>query len=155
MEQNKTFISESKKTVASLQKVEATINSNESSLATKRLCLKEKQEELNKAIRDAKEYQDDLQVEIAKSEKVIITEDNVTEYVKAATELQALWLKQEAKRKSRDGCMQMLKKLYEDKNISLETFLKRIEKLATREFIAIYKKNKLEGLIRREEKAKA
>lgn len=155
LNQNKAFINESQQTVGSLQKVEATINNNESNLAGKKLQLQEKKQELDKAISDGNEFQGKLKAEAAKFKSVTITEDNVINFVKPTTELYDLWLKQEVKRKSRDNCMQIIRKLYEDKKITLATFLNQIDKLASKEFTNIYKKNKFEGMIRREEKTKA
>ena len=153
LDQNKNFITQSKLTVSNLQKIEKIINDDESSIATKTLRLQEKQQEVMKAISELQTYKAKLQEELTKSASITVTEDNVTEFVKPATELQEIWLKQESKRKSRDNCIQLLRKLYEDKSISLNVFLECTERMASREFKCIYKKSKIEGLIRREERA--
>lgn len=155
LNQNKGFINESQQVVSSLQKIEGAMNSDESSLATKMLCLGEKQKELDKAIVDGKDFHQRLQAEAAKYQNINVTEENVMEFVKPTTELYDLWLKQEAKRKSRENCIQVVRKLYEDKKITLPVFLDLVDKLASKEFTNIYKKNRFETLIRREEKAKA
>jgi len=155
LNQNKTFINESKQTVVNLQKIEFSVNTNESNLATKKLVLDQKQQELERTVIEGRDFQRKLQTESARLNNITITEENVTDFVKPTSELYDLWLKQEVKRKSRDNCMQIIKKLYEDKKITLAVFLNQIDKLASKEFTNIYKKNKLEGMIRREENPKA
>jgi predicted ribonuclease YlaK len=155
LNQNKSFINESQQTVIGLQKIEATINNDENNLEIKKILLYEKQQELEKAIIEGKDFQKRVKTEAAKLKSVTITEENVADFVKPTSELYNLWLKQEVKRKSRDNCMQIIRKLYEDKKITLAIFLNQIDKLASKEFTNIYKKAKFEGLIRREEKAKA
>eukprot|EP00826_Nyctotherus_ovalis_P034696 TRINITY_DN2910_c0_g5_i2.p5 TRINITY_DN2910_c0_g5~~TRINITY_DN2910_c0_g5_i2.p5 ORF type:complete len:107 (-),score=35.50 TRINITY_DN2910_c0_g5_i2:81-401(-) len=103
---------------------------------------------------EAEVFQEHLKAELTKQQSIPITEKNVMEMVKPKTELYDLWLKQEAKRKSRESCMLMMRKLYESRKIGLEVFVNEIDQLASKEFVNIYKKNKLELLIKREEKAK-
>jgi len=153
--QNKTFINESKQTVVSLQKIEAVINKDESELATKKLVLDGKQQELERVVIEGRDFQRKLQAEAARLDNITITEENVTDFVKPTSELYDLWLKQEVKRRSRDNCMQIIRKLYEDKKINLPIFLNQIDKLASKEFTNIYKKDRFGGMIRREEKVKA
>jgi hypothetical protein len=151
LEQNKTFIKDTQVTVNSLQKVEQIINNDESNIKGKILNLNKKLQEIKSTLNDAKEYKEKVRTEINKFQNINITEENVTEYVKPKTELYRLWLEQEVKRMSRDNCMWMIKKLYESKKISLPTFLYQIDLLASKEFVNIYKKNKLERLIKKEE----
>ena len=151
MNQNKIFIKDAQITISSLQKIEQFINNKGSYIEGKILNLKKKLQEIESALNDAKEYKEKVTAKVNELKNINITEENVTEYVKPKTELYELWLQQKVKRQSRDNCMQMLRKLYEDKKISLSLFLNQTTLLASKEFTNIYKKNKLEGLIRKEE----
>ena len=151
MNQNKIFIKDAQITISSLQKIEQFINNKGSYVEGKILNLKKKLQEIESALNDAKEYKEKVTAKVNELKNINITEENVTEYVKPKTELYELWLQQKVKRQSRDNCMQMLRKLYEDKKISLSLFLNQTTLLASKEFTNIYKKNKLEGLIRKEE----
>jgi len=151
LNQNKIFIKDAQITISSLQKIEQFINNKGSYIEGKILNLKKKLQEIESALNDAKEYKEKVTAKVNELKNINITEENVTEYVKPKTELYELWLQQKVKRQSRDNCMQMLRKLYEDKKISLSLFLNQTTLLASKEFTNIYKKNKLEGLIRKEE----
>ena len=149
-ERNSSYMKEVKKAADNLQKAEGVINQDESEIETKRMRVAEKTKEVGKAMDEAKKLQAKVQAEIAKSESIDINEENVLNYVKPSTELHELWLKQEAKRKSIDASVQALKKLYEDKNVRLDVFTDSVRRLASKEFFCIYKKAKLEGMIRKQ-----
>lgn len=154
LNKNKEFISESQETVNGLQAVEANINKDESNMLTKILQIARERQELQGEIHEAEEFRERLEAELAKQQSAPVTEENVMEVVRPKTELYELWLKQEAKRKSRESCMLMIRKLYENRKISLEVLVNETDQLASKEFVNIYKKNKLELLIKREEKGK-
>ncbi len=145
---------ELKQTVANLQKAEAAINQDESDLETKKLRLVEKRQELEKTTEDSRKLQVKIQTEIEKSESIDIHEDNVLEFVKPSTGLHEVWLKKEAKKKSIDECMLELKKMYEDRNITLPMLLDSVRRLSFKEFMCIYKKAKAEGLAKKQDRTK-
>lgn len=148
------LMKEMKQTVANMQKAESGMNEDEADLETKKLILTEKNKEMDKKVEDLKNIREKALSEVAKLESINITEENVLEYVKPPTPAQENWLKYETKRKAIDDGIQILKEFYENGDINLRTLVDSTRKLGSKQFMAIYKRQKFEGLARKEGRIK-
>ncbi len=151
---NASYYKEVRKTVENLQKLEVMMNREEQEAEGKMTLLATKREELARTTQEATTVCETLRTQMESSEKVDINRDNVLVYVKPANQVHDFWLKAESKRRSIEACLMLIKKQYEDKFIKLEMFLDLSRKLATKEFVEIYKKAKFEGLVKRQMRAK-
>ena len=135
--------------MSNLQNAEVALDQEEQGLKGKKEKLEATEKEVAKATSAAQELQAKFQEEMGNSEHIDINEGNVLMYVKPSDELQGRWLLMEAKKKSIEECIQTLKKFYEDKTITLAVLLDAVRRLSLKEFMCIYKKEKLEKHTRR------
>jgi len=149
-EKHKKYISEAKKAVANLQKVEEAINKDYNTCKSKRMQLEEYIEDINKKTEEVKEAIKVIKDESAKSKESGIMESDLLEDVEPASELHKMWIHKETKRRTIESCMQVLKRYFENKSIPFSVFIDNTQRLAAREFGYIYKKNKYEKLIEKE-----
>ena len=153
-ERNVAYHNEIKQAVANLQRIEKVLNEDEQVMTMGKARLQEKRKDIDKATKEAVAFSETLRESLDKSEKIDVNEGNVLQYVKPSDELQERWLRIEAKRRSIESTIYLSKKLFEDKNIKLDQLLDTVGKLASKEHKCIYKKIKIESMIKKQAKVK-
>ena len=123
-----------KKTVLNLQTIETVINNNESDIQYKIDLLEANMEKMMAKNKEIKGLTAEMNKELERTKKISINEKNVDDSIKPSNNLYEMWAKKEAKRRSLENCIQMIRKYYEDKLITLNMFIDTIGRLSTKQF---------------------
>lgn len=153
-DQHRLFKDEAQKTVSNLQKIEVQIAKNEMFLEASQKKLGEKTTETIKKTQETYSLITKLREDLTKSEKLVINEGNILNFMKPAGELEERWLRSESKLQGLEFSIQQAKRAYEEKSIKIEEFLDLMRRLTSKKFLCLYKKQRLEKMQKRQQMSK-